>query len=225
MPATTTRRALDATLLTPIGAGVFTVAWLVLGAISPGYELFGHVIAPYSWIAQPVSGLGLGVTAGWMNAAFIVGGVLVAAGTVAAIPRWRALGGRGTTAVVLMSAMGLGMIVCGVFTLESMMIHLSGFLLAVPVPALGFVFAAAATRSTRPRLAVVGAGGGILTLVLFAIFMITFDATGAGGNAGIAGLTQRCLITVALVTQSLLVTSVPAVPARPPRPSFSRETG
>ena len=31
----------------------------------------------------------------------------------------------------------LGMILCGVFTLESMMLHLLGFLLAIPLPAAG----------------------------------------------------------------------------------------
>lgn len=195
-------------LLVPIGAALFTIAWLILGAISPGYELFGNVISPYSWIAQPVSGLGLGETGPWMNAAFIGGGVLVAVGTLATASSWRARGGLGTTAIVLMMAMGLGMIVCGVFTLESMMLHLSGFLLAVPLPALGFLFAAAALRRDRPRLALVGVIGGLLTIVLFATFMMTFDATGAGGNDGIAGLIQRALILVAMATQSVLVVGV-----------------
>jgi len=192
-------------LLVPIGAALFTGAWLVLGVVSPGYELFGNVISPYSWSAQPVSGLGLGVTGLWMNAAFIVSGVLVMVGTVASLPDWRRRGGPGTTAVVLMAAMGVGMIVCGVFTLESMMLHLSGFLLAVPVPALGFFFGAAALRRARPALATVGVVGGVVTLALFAVFMITFDATGAGGNDGVAGLVQRALILVAMATQSVLI--------------------
>jgi Protein of unknown function (DUF998) len=195
-------------LLVPVGAALFTIAWLILGAISPGYELFGNVISPYTWIAQPVSGLGLGESGPWMNAAFIGGGVLVAVGTSATAGWWRARGGLGTTAIILMTAMGLGMIVCGVFTLESMMLHLSGFLLAVPLPALGFLFAAAAVRRDRPRLALAGVIGGILTFVLFAIFMMTFDATGAGGNDGIAGLIQRALIVVAMITQSVLVVGV-----------------
>ena len=53
---------------------LFTLAWAVLGALSPGYRLFDLVIDPYSPIAQPISGLGLGVTGPYMNAAFIVGG-------------------------------------------------------------------------------------------------------------------------------------------------------
>ena len=195
-------------LLVPLGAIVFTVAWLVLGAVSPGYELFGHVIAPYSWISQPVSGLGLGVTRPWMNAAFIVGGVLVLAGTLATAGSWRRRGGLGTTAVVLMGLMGGGMILCGSFTLESMMLHLLGFLLAVPLPAIGFLLAAAALRRTDAALARIALTGGVLTLVLFGVFMAIFDATGAGGNEGVAGLVQRALIVVAMATQSLLVVGV-----------------
>src|SRR3954464_10644316 len=133
MPETIRSTVFRLALLAPAGAVLFTVAWLVLGTVSPGYELFGHVISPYSWVSQPVSGLGLGVTGPWMNAAFIAGGVLILTGTLATAGRWR--GGRAKTALVLTSSMGAGMILCGAFTLESMMLHLSGFLLAVPVPA------------------------------------------------------------------------------------------
>lgn len=201
--------------LAPAGAILFTLAWVVLGIVSPGYELFGHVIAPYSPVSQPVSGLGLGPTGPWMNAAFLVGGLLVLAGTVATARSWRRFGGRGLTALVLMSAMGVGMILCGAFTLESMMLHLLGFLLAVPLPALGFLFAAAALRRTEAVTARLAFAGGVLALALFAVFMATFDATGAGGNDGYAGLVQRALIVVVLLTQSVLVVRAPqAAPVR-----------
>ena len=36
-----------------LGPLVFTLAWLVLGAVSPGYTIFGVHIAPYSPIASP----------------------------------------------------------------------------------------------------------------------------------------------------------------------------
>lgn len=212
------RRSAGAVLLMPIGAGLFTVAWAALGMMSPGYELFGHTISPYSWIAQPVSGLGLGVTGAWMNTAFIAGGILVLAGTLAGARRWTLIGGLATTAIVLMSAMGIGMIVCGLFTLESIMLHLLGFLLAVPVPAVGFLFASAALRRLRPRLAAVGLIGGVLTLALFALFQLTFDATGAGGNDGVAGLVQRCLILVAMATQALLLIGAQSVAPTPAHP-------
>ena len=53
--------------------------------------------------------------------------------------------------------------------------------------------------------------GGALTLLLFVVFQLTFDATGSGGNEGIAGLVQRALIIVALATQSTLVVGVSRV--------------
>jgi hypothetical protein len=221
MPENTRATILRLALLAPLGAIVFTLAWLVLGAVSPGYELFGHVISPYSWISQPVSGLGLGVTGPWMNAAFIVCGILILTGTLATASRWR--GGLAKTALVLMSFMGVGMILCGAFTLEAMMLHLSGFLLAVPVPAVGFVLAAAWLRRSDPALARVALAGGVLTLVLFAWFMAIFDASGAGGNEGYAGLVQRLLIVVAMTTQSVIVVGVarPTRSAAPQLPSSS----
>ncbi|GAA1915782.1 hypothetical protein GCM10009775_05340 [Microbacterium aoyamense] len=185
----------------------------MLGAVSPGYELFGHTIAPYSWISQPVSGLGLGVTGPTMNAAFIVGGLLVLVGTLATARAWWRRGGLGRTAVVLMVLSGVGMIVCGAFTLESMMLHLSGFLLAVPLPAVGFVLAGLAVRLESPTLGLIGIGGGAASLVLFAIFMGIFDATGAGGNVGVAGLVQRALILVTLATLSALAVGVARIGA------------
>jgi hypothetical protein len=207
MPENNRSAASRLALLVPAGAILFTLAWLILGAVSPGYELFGHVISPYSWISQPVSGLGLGVTGPWMNAAFIVGGLLVLAGTLATARGWTRRG-LAVTGFALMTLTGVGMIVCGVFTLESMMLHLLGFLLAVPLPAVGFILAGAALRRTDRRLAADGIAGGATAHVLFAVFMAIFDASGAGGNEGVAGLVQRLLILVALATQSALVVGV-----------------
>ncbi|HKN43770.1 MAG TPA: hypothetical protein VJW23_07585, partial [Propionibacteriaceae bacterium] len=45
------------------GPVLFTLAWLILGAVSPGYTVAGTWISPYSAITQPISGLGLGETA------------------------------------------------------------------------------------------------------------------------------------------------------------------
>lgn len=214
-------------LLVPIGAALFTVAWLVLGAVSPGYELFGTVIAPYSWVSQPVSGLGLGVTGPWMNAAFVASGILILVGTLSTASRWWDRGGLARTAFVLMSSCGLGMVVCGIFTLESMMAHLSGFLLAVPLPAVGLVLGGIALRRSVPRLAAVGITGGTLALVLFVAFQVTFDATGAGGNAGVSGLIQRALILVTLASLSAVAVGVtqPTVGPGLVRPGRRRSDG
>lgn len=223
MPGHTSSTASRLALLAPAGAILFTVAWLILGAVSPGYELFGHVISPYSWVSQPVSGLGLGVTGPWMNAAFVAGGALIVAGTLATARLWRRRGRLVTAAFVLIALTGLGMIVCGVFTLESMMLHLLGFLFAVPLPALGFILAGVVLRRSDSRLATIGVAGGVVALALFVVFQLTFDASGAGGNDGVSGLVQRVLILVVLATQSALVVGV-ARRASEPRGSGVRTT-
>src|SRR6266567_8537643 len=69
------------------GPILFTAAWLVLGFLSPGFTIFGTQIAPYSPISAGISGLGLGPTAPFMNAAFVFSGLLLLVGVMAAIQR------------------------------------------------------------------------------------------------------------------------------------------
>src|SRR5438067_11261302 len=64
------------------GPALFTLAWFVLGFLSPGFTLFGARIAPYSPVSQPISGLGLGPTGPFMNAAFVLSGLLLLAGEI-----------------------------------------------------------------------------------------------------------------------------------------------
>src|SRR5690349_15892098 len=61
------------------GPALFTVAWLVLGFVSPGYTVGDTHIAPYSLVSQPISGLGMGDTAPFMNTAFVLSGLLLLA--------------------------------------------------------------------------------------------------------------------------------------------------
>src|SRR5262245_58148832 len=68
-----------------IGPVLFTLAWIVLGAISPGYTAWGVTFAPYSPIVQPISGLGLGPTAPYMNAAFVLCGAFLLVGVMGII--------------------------------------------------------------------------------------------------------------------------------------------
>src|SRR5690242_11388587 len=65
-----------------IGPILFTLAWLVLGFLSPGYTAWGTWISPYSPISQGISGLGLGITAPFMNAAFVLSGLLMLLGVI-----------------------------------------------------------------------------------------------------------------------------------------------
>ena len=64
------------------GPVLLTLAWFVLGFVSPGYSLWGTRIAPYSAISQPLSGLGLGPTGPYMNAAFVLDEQVTASGGV-----------------------------------------------------------------------------------------------------------------------------------------------
>jgi hypothetical membrane protein len=151
-----------------VGPVLFTLAWLVLAAVSPGYTLFDHRFTDYSPISQPISGLGMGATAPYMNAAFIAGGLILIAGVIgvfltlppdrSALRWWSA---------ALLACSGIGQIMCGIFNLEAMMPHTFGFGLATATP---------------------------LTLILLIAFFAAFEPTADGAEHGIAGLVQRLLI-------------------------------
>src|SRR5260370_41080631 len=61
------------------GPILFTLAWLALGVLSPGYTAWRTWLSPYSPISQPSSGLGMGITAPFMNTAFVFSGLLILA--------------------------------------------------------------------------------------------------------------------------------------------------
>src|SRR5258706_14210935 len=54
------------------GPVLFTLAWLVLGFLSPGYTAWGVRVAPYSPISQGIRRLGLGVTRPYINTAMLI---------------------------------------------------------------------------------------------------------------------------------------------------------
>jgi hypothetical membrane protein len=176
---------------------LFTLAWLVLGILSPGYTFFGHRFTDYSPISQPISGLGLGVTGPYMNTAFVVTGLVLVAGVVGVfrtIPRTRPTLRRWS--VALLACTGLGQVVCGIFNLEAAMLHMVGFALAVGIPIAAFLVAGWYLRSipgwrrfgTRLLL------GSPVTLVLLVAFFATFQPTADGAEHGIAGFVQRLLV-------------------------------
>ena len=184
------------TLGAVIGPILFTLTWIILGFISPGYPLWDLWIAPYSAISQPISGLGLGITAPYMNAAFILTGILTIAGAVGiyrniseegATKRWRYL--------LLLTLPGLGTIMDGVFNLESMMLHNLGFLLVLSVivsfPIIGSQLRNIPGWQQFGRWLILG---GPLTLILAVLYFATFNPEASGAGIGIGGLTQRLLI-------------------------------
>ncbi len=182
------------------GPALFTVAWSVLGLISDGYTLFGTRIAPYSPIHQPISGLGLGDTATFMNTAFIVTGILLVVGVTGALRTTTGPAAARRTSTVLLSVTGIGVAVDGVFTLQAMLPHSIGFLLAVAVPAVSFPVAGRYFRRLPAwrRFGTWLMIASPVTVVLVALFFATFTPTADGAQHGIAGLVQRILVTEVL---------------------------
>lgn len=179
------------------GPALFTLAWFVLGFLSPGYRLFGTLIAPYSAISQPISGLGLGPTGPFMNAAFVLGGLMLLAGVIGVFQTMKASGRPAArwACAALLALSPLGLMVAGIFTLEEPLPHLIGFLLATGTPVLSFLVAGVFLRGL-PRWRRFGNWlflGSPLTLVLVVLFFLTFDPMAAGAGVGVAGLTQRIL--------------------------------
>lgn len=183
------------------GPVLFTLAWFILGFISPGFTIFGTVIAPYSPISAPISGLGLGLTAPFMNAAFVLNGLLLLVGVIAifqsirelsAVARW--------TCTTLLALSAVGSVVDGTFTLESGFLHFVGFLLAIGTPVLSFLVTGLLLRRV-PRWRRFGNWlllGSPLTLALVLLFFLTFSPTWEGARTGMAGLTQRILVVEVL---------------------------
>jgi hypothetical membrane protein len=174
-----------------LGPAVFTLAWFVLGFISDGYDIGGERVEGYSPAAQPISGLGMGDTAPYMNAGFILGGLLTVIGVVgvfAPLP-----GGRWP--LVLLCVANAGLTVAGVFDLEHGALHFLGFGLVAAVPIVGFPIAGRHLRRFPHwrRLGTWLMAAGPLTLVFLVAYLASFDVDSAGHNEGIAGLTSRAL--------------------------------
>lgn len=187
-------------LCAAVGPVLFTLAWVVLGFLSPGYTLWGKHIAPYSPVIQPVSGLGLGPTAPFMNTAFVLNGLLSIVGVIGIfqITKTSSRVGARRACTVLLILSPLGSLTDGIFTLQtSGFIHLFvGFLLGAATPVVSFVVTGLFFRRipTFRRFGTWLLLGSPLTLVLLVLFFLTFNAIATGDNQGVAGLTERILV-------------------------------
>jgi hypothetical membrane protein len=185
------------------GPALFTAAWLILGFVSPGYTVFGTWISPYSPISQPISGLGLGKTAPYMNAAFIASGLLLLAGVIG-VARSLPAGGRpvlrraGVTSLALAP---LGLIVVGLFDLEKPALHLVGAMLILATPVVSFLLIGLYLRGVpgQRRFGNALLLASPLTLALFVIYNLSFSQAATAAGHGTAGLTQRVLFVEVLV--------------------------
>lgn len=179
------------------GPVLFTASWLVLGFVSDGYTLFGHTFAEYSPVSQPISGLGMGETAPYMNAAFVATGVMLAVGSVAAVLLIDPAGSRWRNWVAgLLACTGVGQAIDGVFDLEHGTVHGIGFLLALGTPAVSFVLAAGLVRRVRGWVGVARGlrWAAVVNVLLVVAFFSQFTPTAEGAEQGAAGLLQRLAV-------------------------------
>jgi hypothetical protein len=104
-------------------------------------------------------------------------------------------GPAGWLNAALLALTPLGLLVDGIFTLEAVMPHLLGFLLATGTPVVSFLTTGVFLRGIPDwrRFGTWLLLGSPLTLVLLVSFFLTFDPAAAGANVGIAGLVGRVL--------------------------------
>lgn len=181
------------------GPVIMTLAWIILGLMRPAVKtewgISGGVIG---MITQPFSGLGIGIHGGLFNTAFILNGLLIIAGVLGifqVIDTGREEKLR-TISMLLLASSGVGSILCGIFTLESFLIHMLGFILACAAPAFGFLTTGLLLKKipTWTKIGNLLIYACPLTLVLFVIFFITFQYDLMAAGRGFAGLSERILV-------------------------------
>jgi uncharacterized membrane protein len=132
-----------------------------------------------------------------MNTAFVVSGLLLLVGVTGAVQSIRQVGAVARrTCSALLALSPLGVILDGIFTLESMPLHSVGFFLAAATPVLSFLVAGLLLRRV-PRWRRFGDWlllGSPLILALLVLFFTTFNPTTSGAGRGVGGLVQRVLI-------------------------------
>ncbi|QVQ53883.1 hypothetical protein J4H86_09305 [Spiractinospora alimapuensis] len=179
------------------GPLLFTLGWFVIGLVSPGYPVGGDYIAPYSVVSQPISGLGMGVTALAMNLVFVLSGLLLAVGIIGAFRSMTPVHhpARHWIVAALLCLSPAGSVLAGLFDLEHPVPHLAGFLLITATPIVSFVVAGLYFR-TLPgwhRFGVLLPIGSVAALILLVSFFVSFDQATTAANEGVAGLTSRAL--------------------------------
>lgn len=182
-------------LLAIAGPVLFTLGWFTLGFVSPGFSVGGDWIAPYSAVSHPISGLGMGDTAIYMNSAFILGGLLLLVGVIGVFRTVDTLDRPGRWVyAALLGLSPLGLVIAGIFDLDHEIGHFVGFGLVVS-PVFTFALAGRFFRGI-PEWRRFGTWlilGSPLTLLLLVLYLLSFDETATSNNDGVAGITSRLL--------------------------------
>jgi len=168
-----------------VGPIFFALAYTILGFIRPGYSL----------VSEPISGLGVGDYAIFMNASFVLMGLMIFIGIIGV---FRSITGLIPVArrscFILLQLSPIGAVLCGFFTYEHFLFHTLGFFLACGMPVICYPIVGFILRCVPRyrRFAAWLIAGGPVTLILFIWFMATFDYLNT--DTGTAGLIERILI-------------------------------
>lgn len=176
---------------TAAGPVLFTLAFIVLGSLRPGY----------SSVSGQVSTLAVGPNGAFMRAAFLLDGLLTTVGVVAVfqglrhelgmVARW--------ACAVLLALSPLGLLWAGIFTIDYGAVHALGPIVAFGTPVVTYPVVGLLLRRAPSwrRFATVMLLGGPLTLALLVGFTnsVPQSVMRAGGAGGSLGLWQRGLGT------------------------------
>jgi hypothetical membrane protein len=185
----------------PIGLNI--ARWLALGAIAgPVIFIFamfvlGSFRPGYSFVSQPVSALGIGPNGIFMNAAFVLNGLLMIGGVIAVFQnaklelgtaaRWICAG------LLLLSP--IGVLLCGIFTMNTLSLHMVGVQLAFTTPIFSFLIAGLLLRRAPSwrRFGTWMLLGCPLTIALLVGFITSVPFAQMATGGGAMGLWQRAM--------------------------------
>jgi hypothetical protein len=169
-----------------------TLAWIVLGLLRAGY----------SPVRQQISALGIGQGGVFMDAAFMLTGLLLIVGVLAAFQRSRSDLGRAArwACTVLLLPTPLGFLCISIFTMKTLALHNLGAQLIFTTPIMTFLVAGLVLRRAPSwrRFGTWLLVGSPLTLALLIGFITSVPHSELVSGGGMLGLWERALATEVL---------------------------
>jgi hypothetical membrane protein len=184
---TTTQKVWWPVLGAIAGPILFVLCWLALTPLHPGY----------STVSQPISALAVGPNGVFMRAAFLLNGLLVTVGVIAAVRSLRpelGAAARWTTTLLLLIS-PLGVLWAGIFTTDTLALHNIGVEAATAGAVIAFPLAGLVMRRapSQRRFGTWMLLGGPLTLALLVAFVTSVPISQIATGGGSYGLWQRAL--------------------------------